>query len=198
LPIIVPRSGTATISPDGVTRFLLGIADFPFNWEMIRSGDLSDHPAATRFLAAVTDNRGRFRFTQIPRNSEVEIAIWGQGIAPRRADHLELAPEDASESIEIALQPPAQIVGTVDRTAFPGAISIFVSRGEAAFGPEHLQFQADQTDFEIADLAPGEYEVSMMTSERENERQGGLNIQVMSTAKITVRSGETGRVNFKE
>ena len=75
--------------------------DFPFNWEMVRSDNLADHPAAARFLAAVTDDRGRFRFTQIPRSSEVELVIWGQGIAPRRVDHLELNAENASESIEM-------------------------------------------------------------------------------------------------
>ena len=64
----------------------------------------------------------------------------------------------------MALEPPARIVGTVDLRHSLGAISILVSRSDAAFGPEHLQFQADQTDFEITDLAPGEYEVSVMSS----------------------------------
>ena len=92
--------------------------DFPFNWTMIRSGQIAQQPKVVRFLEAATDARGIFQFTGIPRDTEVELAFWGKGIAPGRADHLEQIAENKEGWFDITLPAPARIVGAIDRRAY--------------------------------------------------------------------------------
>ena len=61
-------------------------AEFPFNWQMIRSDQLAQQSQVVRFLKAVTDKEGRFEFKNVPLDAEVELAWWGTSISAGRAD----------------------------------------------------------------------------------------------------------------
>ena len=173
----------------------------PFEWHMIQSGQLTQQPGVTRFLEAITDQQGRFRFSRIPRDSEVELVWWGQGIAPGRADHLERTVLSATESIAITTPAPARIVGTVDRKAYPGAIHIEVNPTDVDIGSKELQLAPDQSGFEIGDLSPGEYRVSVLSPfERSPDTDfiGGIATRPLVSKNVTIHPGEALRVDFKK
>ena len=66
-------------------------AAFPFNWQMIRSGQISQQSGILRFVEGKTNAEGRFEFQKVPKEAEVELVWWGAGIAFRLdLDHLEL------------------------------------------------------------------------------------------------------------
>jgi hypothetical protein len=173
---------------------------FPFNWEMIESGQLAQVANVTRFLKAVTDAQGRFEFQGIPKDDEVELVSWGKGIPRGRADHLERLEDAQKEAIAITVLSPARIIGTVDREAFPKAGQIDVSDGSGALGNVTVTLKPDQTEFVIADLAPGNYQVLVMSA---YERKSGgendeLSSRTLAQTEVSVTAGETKRIEFKK
>ena len=177
-----------------------GPADFPFNWSMIRDGQLARQANVVRFLASSTDARGRFEFTGIPSGIEVELAWWGKGIAPGRADHLERTAQDRQGWfwVDMTLPAPARIVGAIDRTAYPAAGRVEVSASGRFFDSTDVSLKPDQVDVAFEDLAPGEYTVFLTTSfERRPNDPAGLTSRTLATAKVKVAAGETGRFDFK-
>ena len=135
-------------------------ASFPFNWQMIRTGQLAQQAQILRFLEGATDIGGRFEFTGVPRNAEVELVWWGGDISSGRADHLELLEEEA---IEITLLAAARITGKLDRKKFPEIGRVDVAPDDQALESIGLELKPDQQEFEIGNLAPGKYTVSIMS-----------------------------------
>jgi hypothetical protein len=179
--------------------------DFPFNWSMIENGQLARQANVTRFLKAVSDSEGRFEFTGVPRSDEAELVWWGRGVSPGRSDHLERLSEKESGSIDIATPMPARIVGTLDAAAFVGATRVRVAtrKGTNRMGigfPEAAQeLKPGQTSFEIGDLAPGEYSVSLMgPNEPSGPIPGGMISRPLATRRITLEAGESLHVDFRK
>jgi protocatechuate 3,4-dioxygenase beta subunit len=174
-------------------------AAFPFNWQMIQTGQLSRDAKAARFLEATTDAQGRFAFTSIPKDAEVELAWWGKAITPGRADHLEILDDKARDAIDITLPVPAKIVGTIDRSAFPRAGRIEVHSAGGAVDFPGVELKAGQTDYELGNLTPGDYQVTLMSAfERAPGGGGGLTSRTLGSGKVTVEAGETVRVDFEK
>jgi beta-lactamase regulating signal transducer with metallopeptidase domain/protocatechuate 3,4-dioxygenase beta subunit len=173
--------------------------DNAFNWVLIETGQLARDPSVTRFLTATTDQQGRFRFTGIPGSSQVKLAWWGPGIPRGRADHLERTASAAAAagSIDITLPAPARISGTVNRTAYPSAARVSAQRTDDSFDDVEQTLAAGQSDFEIRGLAPGEYWVSLMGPYERVPGQGeGITSRSLASEKVTVRPGESRRVDF--
>ena len=123
---------------------------------MIQNGQLAQQPNVARFLEAATDAQGHFEFTGIPKGTEVELAWWGKGIAPGRADHLERLAEDRDGLFDITLPGPGRIAGTVDRTAIPRPVESRCPHAGGFFDSTDIELKPDQADFEFEDLAPGD------------------------------------------
>ncbi len=168
---------------------------FPFNWTMIRTGQLASESKVTRFLQAATDAQGRFEFTHVPSGDEVELAWWGKGIVSGRSDHLERMEDNAS--IEVTVPAPARIIVTIDRKAFAGAGQIQVM-GDFIDDFDR-ELKPGQTEIVLDDLAPGEFRVNLMSpNERVPGRPDELAAQTLASLEVTVGSGETRRVEFKK
>ena len=166
-------------------------AGFPFNWTMIKTGQLAQQPNVVRFFGSFTDAKGLFQFSSVPKGIEVELAWWGKGIAPGRADHLERVAVDRDGWLDISLPAPARIVGIVDRKSFTTAGRIQVSPGGGFIDNTDVELKPDQAEFAIDDLAPGEYTVSLTTSfERLPNTPGGLTTRTLATKKLTVSAGK--------
>ena len=175
------------------SRFPLQLVDDP-------NGQLAQQSNVVRFLASSTDARGRFEFTGIPSGTEVELAWWGKGIAPGRADHLERTAQDREGWfwVDMTLPAPARLVGTIDRKTYPAAGRIEVSASGRFFDSTDIELKPDQADFAFEDLAPGEYTVRLTTSfERRPDHPAGLTTRTLATANVTVAAGETARFDFK-
>jgi len=174
--------------------------EFPFNWTMIRTGQLAQQSEVTRFLKSVTDAQGRFEFTRVPKGDEVELAWWGKGIVPGRSDHLERLDEKAP--IEIKLSAGARIIVTIDRQAFADAGQIEVA-GSDDFEDFIEGFDGElkpgQTELVVDDLAPGDYRMMLMGSlERIAGNPQELTTRTLASMDVHVGPGETKRVEFKK
>src|SRR5699024_8119562 len=94
---------------------------FPFNWQMIESGQLAQQANTVRFLEGASDSEGRFAFAGVPARGEVELAWWRKGIVPGRRDHLERLGDAERESLEIVTPAGARIIGAWKPEAFAKA-----------------------------------------------------------------------------
>lgn len=173
-------------------------ADFPFNWSMIRSGQFGQQPNIVRFLEATTDAKGIFQFPGIPRGTEVEVAFWGKGIPPGRADRLEQLAEDREGWFDITLPAPARVAGTVDRMSYPTAALLHLDGSIGLLDSTDIELKPGQSDFAFEDLPAGRYTVRLMTAfEPDLSRPGGLKNRTLESRTVTVEAGETAQVDFK-
>jgi hypothetical protein len=170
---------------------------FPFNWSMIRNGQLAQQSEVTRFLKSVTDAEGRFEFAQVPKGDEVEIAWWGKGIVPGRSDHLERLDEKAP--IEIRLRAAARIIVTIDRGAFADAGQIQLAGSDDFSDGFDGELKPGQTELVVDDLAPGDYRMMLMGSpERIAGDPEAFTTRRLASMNVHVGPGETKRVEFKK
>jgi hypothetical protein len=173
-------------------------ADFPFNWTMIRSGQVAQQPNIVRFLEATTDARGIFQFPGIPRGIEVEVAFWNKGIAPGRADHLEQVAEGREGWFDITLPAPSRIAGTVDRATYSTAARVHLDGEIGLLDSDDIELKPGQSDFAFEDLPAGKYTVRLTTAfERDPNLPGNLTNRTLESRTATVAAGETAQVDFK-
>ncbi len=171
--------------------------DFPFNWEMIRSGQLAQQSAAVRFLEGKTDAEGRFEFHGIPNDCEVELAWWGKAIVSGRIDHLERF--SRRTAIDIDLPAPGRIKATVDRERFPMVGTIQIRSDNGANESRQLTLKPEQGTFEVGDLAAGSYTVYVMSpSERVPGRPGAMTSKPLAHQTVAVEAGETVDIEFDQ
>jgi beta-lactamase regulating signal transducer with metallopeptidase domain len=172
-------------------------AQFPFNWTMIHNGQLAQQPNVFRFLQSSTDARGLFEFTGIPKGTEVELAWWGRGIAPGRADHMQRHAEQEEGWFDITLPAPARIAGKIDRKSYTTAGRIQLTSSNGLCDYTDLELKPDQVDFAFEDLAPGQYTVHLMTAfEPIPGQPGALTNRALTTATVTLAAGDRVRVEF--
>jgi hypothetical protein len=172
---------------------------YPFNWTMITSGQLAQDARVRRFLEATSDAEGRFLFERVPDGQEIELAWWGKGVAPGRADHLELVERKEDQPLEVLTEAPARVVGAIDRKLHPEAGRVRVSAEDAAIDYADLEVKPGRADYEFTDLAPGTYIVTLSTAyERVPGTSGGLTSRPLASAKVTIEAGGAARVDFKE
>jgi beta-lactamase regulating signal transducer with metallopeptidase domain/protocatechuate 3,4-dioxygenase beta subunit len=175
---------------------------FPYAWWLIRTGQVEhlEQDKLLRFVKATTDQEGRFEFTRIPRQAEVELVWWGDGIAPGRADHLDQRLTDAGEkAIELVLPRPARITGRIDRRAFPGAaiVTVLAEDGATDSATPTEELKPGQETFTIDGLAPGKYVVSLkgepgpLGAPRKSERP-------IASRNITLTEGQAVAVEFDQ
>lgn len=172
-------------------------ADFPFNWAMIRTGQLAQQEAAVRFLESTSDARGHFEFPEVPKDLGVEIAWWGKGIVPGRTDHIERLERKPGEEIEIVTPEGATISGAIDRKTYKEAGRIRINDSEGATDYDDLELKDGQADFELPNLAPGTYTLTLSTK-YERTPGGGLTTKGLATKQVKVKNGEKLRLDFKD
>ena len=165
---------------------------------MMRTGQAAQDARVTRFHEAVTDAQGRFDFPDVPRGMEVELVYWGKGVVPGRADHLEALDRRPGESLEIAMPEAGKVAGTIDRKTYPNAGKVRISDQDGATDYEDVDLKPDQADYEIGDLAPGTYTITLSSRyERSTVIPNGLSSKTLESRTITVPAGGTERVDFK-
>jgi hypothetical protein len=165
---------------------------------MIRSGQIAQHADVTRFLEAATDENGRFVFKNVPKDDEVELVWWGKATASGRADHLEVRDAKEREALELVALTPGKIAGAVDRAAFGPVGQIWVNPTDSDREDAMLDLKPNQVEFEIGNLAPGEYHVQLYSQvERVPGGNGDLTSKVVAQGKVTVDAGGTSRIEFR-
>ena len=164
---------------------------FPFNWTMIHNGQVASQSGVRRFLQAATGKDGAFRFERIPVGADTELIWWGRGIAPGRRSGLEKLAGRERETIQIVLEPPALIIGKVDRTAFPEASQVVLHAATRELMDYMSVPLADgQETFELPDLAAGRYTVALMGPLTPAPRGMGMTSQRIDAVQVDLKAGE--------
>ena len=168
---------------------------FPFNWSMIESGQVAQQAKVTRFLEAVTDAEGGFAFPDVPRADLVEIVWWGKGVAPGRREELERTGID--EAIALTVPDPARLIGTVDREAFGDDLSVRISPPAMGLPDVTVQLKPGQATFEVNDLAPADYQVTLQGPPvRTGDPSGSFTYPALDTQRVLINPGEARRIRF--
>lgn len=170
---------------------------FPFNWQMITSGQAAQAAQVLRFLEATTDKAGVFTFPSLPKDMEVEIVWWGTGVVPGRSEHLEAMDRKPTDIFEIRTPPSCTIIGTLNRKAYPSAGRLRLDDDQGAIEGVDIELKADQEEFTFPDLPPGTYRITLSTPfERVPGGGGSLTNRVLATKTVRVAAAGSDRADF--
>lgn len=172
---------------------------FPFNWQMIETGQIDQIANVLQFQRTTTAADGSFGFDRIPGDAEIELAYWGKGIPSGRQDHLETLSLKERASLEIKALAPARLTGTIDRKIFPeiGPIQLSASTpgGSARFF--EVKISADGKSFDVDDLPPGQYEVQIYSiAKRAPDNPGAFQQSVIATRPVTLKPGKIEKIEL--
>jgi hypothetical protein len=167
---------------------------YPFNWQMIESGQIDQALNVLKVARLTTGTDGSFVFERIPSDAEIELVYWGKGIPSGRVDHLETLPAKERASLEVKALAPARITGTIDRKVFPEIGMIQLSSSSRYFD---AKVSADGKSFEIEDLPPGQYDLQLYgPSRRVPDRPGSSPQTVIGRRPVNLKEGQTDTVEF--
>jgi protocatechuate 3,4-dioxygenase beta subunit len=172
---------------------------FPFNWQMIESGQIDQAPNVVQVQRLTTGADGAFVFPGVPADAEIELVYWGKGIPPGRADHLETLAAKDRANLEVKTEAPARVTGVIDRKIFPEFGQIQLS--SAAAGSSGHFFDAkispDKKTFDIDDLPPGPYELQVYSTPiRLPDQPGAFQTRVIGKRSLNLKSGKIERVDL--
>ena len=170
----------------------IDIDSFPFNWQMIQSGQLERTSQCREFFTATTDSNGQFRIPRVRKTATAEIAWWRRGMAAGR----QFFSNDtfASPKIVAKAVAAATLVVEIDPAKWPTAAGISLCGQSLIYGYKRKAIEKGKTVYTFTDLPPAVYSLSVRTS---GERFGGAirNIQSLFREQVPLNAGE--ELNFK-
>jgi hypothetical protein len=171
--------------------------DNEFNWILIKSGQLARKSNCDQFLQATSDTQGRFEFQSVLPGKFLQLAYWGETAPQGRSLAFDRTQPGVAQEVTVKLPQPAKIVGTIDIARFPNADAINAEVWEGAFQDYNIKIKDGQTNFEFANLPPGEYSVVVKAKPvRSTEREGMLRVVALAQQRIRVKAGETRTIHF--
>lgn len=171
---------------------------FPFNWEMIQSGQVADTDVVLQFLKTTTDAEGRFEFPQVRSGKDIELLWWGPGISQGRLAGIAELKTEQRATLSIQTVTAGIVRGVIDATTFPDVSDVSLMSQDGDRGSHHShggQPPAADGSYEIRDVPPGEYELQIY-GPLFRERDAGLSRNVIKRTPVTVKSGETVTLNI--
>lgn len=174
-----------------------GRDDSAFNWALIDSSNLAEKSYVEQFLPGVTDAEGKCEFKDIVPGRYVQLAYWGAGVPKGRSLAFDETRSGQSDSVEIDVPKPATVRGSLDRSQFLAIDAVRL------YGPEpFLDFQtklADgQSTFELRDLPPGEYWISVVGKPERFIENGAemFRISPVASQRLKLKPGDVQEVRF--
>lgn len=176
----------------------LGLTDNSFNWELIKNGQLARKPNCDQFLSRTTDSQGRFEFQKIHAGKYLQLAYWGNGVPQGRSLAFDKTRPGTAEKATIKLPQPATIRGSFDRSKFPEAGSIRLSRNQEAWQSYEIKLNEDQSTFEFRDLPAGYYDLVIAAKPVRFSENGTtfFRISTLSGTRFPLNAGESREVTF--
>jgi protocatechuate 3,4-dioxygenase beta subunit len=194
---------------------------FPFNWQMIETGQIEQAPNVLQVRQATTPADGGFVFQRVPSDAEIELFYWGKGIPSGRVDHIEAQapkkpqpearardsksqPRPSSESVielQVKCPAPSRVTGTIDRKVFPeiGSIQLSVSGGPGAGSFRYFDAKksADGKSFDIDDLPEGQYDLQInSTPKRVPDHPGAFQQTVIGRRMVNLKAGKVEKIDM--
>jgi hypothetical protein len=168
--------------------------EFPFNWQMIESGQIEQVANVVQVQRLTTGADGSFAFQRVPGDVEIELVYWGKGIPPARIDHVETFSAKERANLVIKALAPARIAGKINRDAFPEFSSIQLS-GMSRF--YQAKIAADKKSFAFDDLPPGMYEVQVYgPAVRSPDNPNAFQTPVVGRRAVTIEEGKEESVDL--
>jgi hypothetical protein len=184
---------------EGRPRNFIAWNEYPYNWQMIQSGQVNSIEGVSQVSSTVSDKDGAFAFERIRPAPLMEIAYWGEGVSQGRREQLEkLTPEECSELVLKSVS-PGIVRGTIDRKALPDVSSIELSttKTPSSFDYHRAEVTTDQTKYELRNIPPGQYELQVSGAPVRTERDS-FTTKVIQRHAIEVTAGETVTLDLGE
>jgi beta-lactamase regulating signal transducer with metallopeptidase domain len=166
--------------------------EFPFNWQMVRMGQLRDAAQVKQFLTETSDPTGWFTFKNVLAGPDIEIAYWGSGVSQDRLRSLERIDEAGRQNLRIEITSTGTVMGKFDRKRFPEVDDVVLSgNGDFFYG----RLNANDKTYRIENVPPGNYELQLyrqvlVPGKRFRETE------VLHREWVEVKSGETKVVDM--
>jgi beta-lactamase regulating signal transducer with metallopeptidase domain/uncharacterized GH25 family protein len=169
---------------------------FPFNWEMIQSGQVAQTDSVLQFLATTTDAQGHFMFEGVRPAADIELAYWAEGVPRDRVAKLDQLSPETLNDLKIQAKPAATVRGSIDRKAFPEVGQIMLSHGMEF----HRGEVSDAKDsYEIRNLPPGQYSLQIYGRLQRVEAGSDHSTQkVLKQIPVELHSGQTLTLDVTE
>jgi hypothetical protein len=176
----------------GGPEWRLASDDFPFNWQMIQSGQVGQIESVLQFQSTVSGKDGSFLFDRVRQSPAMEIAYWGEQISQGRLKEIERLSPQQRTNLTIKVVSPGVIRGNIDRKALPdvGSIMLMGAAGTVGFDYRQAEVVAKQTSYELRNIPPGKYELQVYGPyiRKEGDR---LTNEVIQRHAVEVSAGET-------
>jgi RNA polymerase sigma factor (sigma-70 family) len=167
---------------------------FPFNWQMVESGQIEQVANVLQVRRLTTGADGIFEFQRVPGDVELELVYWGKGLPGTRIDHLDAFSAKDLANLEIMALAPARITGKIDRKVFPEVTSILLSGNDRFF---RATIAGNGKTFTIDDLPPGTYEVQVYgPAVRDANNPGAFQTPVVGRLAVTLAEGQEQQVEI--
>ena len=171
-----------------------------FNWAQIDSGHLSQANYVDQYLAAVTDDKGGFRFAGLLPGRNLQLAYWGTKVPRGRYVGLAKTVSEVAQSTTINTVQPAVVRGTFDRAAFAEADGIQLLNASDRFAIDLATAENSKSEFRFENLPPGRYSIVINSRpKREPNAEGDAAFRVsrpLAQKILEVVEGETYDVEF--
>lgn len=160
---------------------------FPFNWQMIRTGQVGKSDGVLQFLEATSDENGEFAFEQVKPGADIELVYWGEGVSQTRKAGVELL--DAAERKALALESVATGIVKGNLDGFGGVSDVMLS-GNSDFFQGEWSLQTGK--YNIKNVPPGSYQLQVYGPRiRRTDGSGYVDTEVVKRMPVVVKSGKT-------
>jgi hypothetical protein len=166
--------------------------EYPYNWQMIESGQVGSVDGVSQFLSTVSDKNGAFAFERIRPASLMQIAYWGEGVSRGRREQLERLSEEERRELIIRTETPGTLRGKIDRQALPEVSSVELQaiKTRFLFDTYRASIKANQNEYEIRNVPPGEYHLQVYGAAVRTERDS-FRSKVIERREIEMKAGKT-------
>ncbi len=167
---------------------------FPFNWQMIKSGQVSNNDGVQQYLSTTSDQDGNFVFRGVRPGKDIELIYWGDGISQGRMERVERLTPAERGAMKIAGVTPGALRGRVDRQALPDVIAVMLMPRGGTRGSDYYRdaVSSNDIDYEIRNVPPGGYELQVYGKPNRSTGGGESDREtVLRRERVEIASGET-------
>ncbi|MGA2233212.1 MAG: hypothetical protein ABSH22_20105, partial [Tepidisphaeraceae bacterium] len=167
-----------------------------FNWQMLKSGQLSYQRYIRTIEQTRTDSNGVFSFANLT-GPDVDLAYWGDGVPEARIADIGKQPADQREHMEIRVPAPATISGRINRQAYPTDTMIAL-RSSTAPRSEMIQInlKSGEDHYSFAAVGAGSYDVVVFVAAVSSNRPGTFQYHAVATVPVEVKDGESRQLDL--
>ncbi len=175
-----------------------GSDDNAFNWVLIDTGQLGDKSYVEQFLPGATDGEGKCEFKDILPGKFLQLAYWDDGVPKGRSLAFDETRSGQSDNVVIDVPRPAIVRGSVERSKFPDAGRVRISGAAESFLSFETKLAADQSTFELRDLPPGAYWISVDSKPVRFTENGHemSRISPLASQRLVLKPGDVKEVRF--